>query len=133
MHPSYADIRERIADQPQWYDQHGVPRYCTFAPQHCSDIYAPEVALLEIECQACGQRFIVEALRPRIPGASKLSEIVACGDSPSYGDPPRHGNCAGETMSAWTIRVIELWTSHRGDWVRVDGLNAPPVKCTVRA
>jgi hypothetical protein len=128
MLADYADIRRRIPEPPLWFDSDGVPRYDPFHPEMCPNIYADEVALFEIECQSCGERFLVEGhgdkmdyiLRNRKP----LSERVAdwC-----YGDPPRHGgvNCpAGDTMTSIPVRCVEFWRKSRTvfDWVRVPDL-----------
>lgn len=59
MHPTYDDITGRIAEAPSWWQEGGVPRYGEFSPDRSSSIYAREVALVEIACQACGTRFKV--------------------------------------------------------------------------
>ena len=55
----YIDITERIAEPPKWWDEHGVPRYAEFSPYLVANIYAEEVVLVEIACQACRSLFPV--------------------------------------------------------------------------
>lgn len=124
MLDAYLDIRDRIDEEPAWFDRHGVPRYGEFSPYACSDVYAKEVLLLEIGCQECGQRFLVEfTWGPWLFGKS-LVEQVAVEDLPHYGDPPRHGfdgSCgAGDTMNSVEPRVVGLWRRERFDWREVD-------------
>jgi hypothetical protein len=52
----YHDIRSRIADPILWWDENGVPRYREFKPQECG-VYDVVVALVEVACQACLERF----------------------------------------------------------------------------
>jgi hypothetical protein len=40
MYRRYDDILSRIAEEPTWFDEHAVPRYCTFAPDQIANIYA---------------------------------------------------------------------------------------------
>jgi hypothetical protein len=123
MHADYMDIRSRISEPPRWFDSHGVPRYDDFTPELCPNIYADEVILMEIACQACHENFLVELhsdLMSRIypPPAGgllcrpKFSESIKPGDIPHYGDPPRHSfehSCAGDTMNCWDLRIVEFW------------------------
>jgi hypothetical protein len=39
----YEDILSRIAEPPRGFDEHGVPRYCDFAPHRIANIYAREI------------------------------------------------------------------------------------------
>lgn len=136
---------------PQWYDENGCPRY---APHHPSlgPVYADEVVLLEIACQACGMRFQVQMTQAKlheqvmatvwarhfgidnekIPPAWEghtLAAQVRDGII-HYGDPPRHCHrddvpcCAGDTMDCDDLRVLEFWRRDRGvrEWVRVPEL-----------
>jgi len=135
MYPRYTDIIDRIDEPPKWYTQHGVPRYCDFSPKTRSDVYAKEIALVAIQCQACHKSFLVEmSLSITDVGPSLLKRASTF--NLYYGDPPRHdylGECsAGDSMSSDTIRVVELWVRKRyggtivpydeelGDWVKVD-------------
>src|SRR5205085_9175 len=46
--------------KPGWYDENGTPRFAEHHPKLCPDIYATEVALLLISCQACGHEYKVQ-------------------------------------------------------------------------
>jgi hypothetical protein len=108
MHSNYEDITSRIKEEPTWYDCNGAPRYGKFSLEACPNIYAHQVVLLEIACQSCGAKFLVEmngdGLNPMSGNPKKLH----------YGDPPAHG-CVGDTMNCEDIAVIEVW--HRS-WER---------------
>jgi hypothetical protein len=133
MKESYDDIRERIKMKPLWFDDNGVPRYDKFRPNLLPDVYARECVLMEIGCQACGEKFLVSlgyspySEKWRLWGSfSKRIQMFI--DSPEktvwspihYGDPPRHeGLCAGDTMNCYDIRILEFWgRDERVDWVR---------------
>lgn len=125
MHHHYADIRDRIAERPAWWDEYGVPRYGPFDPLACANIYAREVALVLIACQNCGTEFRVcmsESLWPRQDPGGFRAAIVS--GSLHYGDPPNAGCClAGPTMNCWDRRVLEFWDRRGFDgWVRVPEL-----------
>jgi hypothetical protein len=133
MHSYYEDIRSRIKDEPQWYDCHGVPRYDKFKPQDSPNIYAEEVVLIEISCQDCNRRFLVEMnwsmmemvfnrhsesfstvmkLWLKDPDRAKHFPPV------HYGDPPAHG-CVGDTMNCYDLRIVEFWKKDSFKWSRV--------------
>lgn len=57
MHTCYNDILSRVSEDPKWFDEHAVPRYCEFSPDECADIYARQVCLLLAECQNCAREF----------------------------------------------------------------------------
>ena len=139
MYRLYSDIRDKLGE-PLWHDEHGVPRYCEFHPEHCG-IYDRHVALLEIECQSCGQRFPVSASwdhgdaiqawvsagKPqgfKWEDALELPTPTNHGGSFTFGDAPWHGErqCAGTTMTTDTIRVLQFWSrdggEHGFDWRR---------------
>lgn len=122
MHHDYSDIRSRISEQPRWFDEAGVPRYCEFAHDQTNFIYADTAVLLEIACQSCGRRFKV-CLSEWYLSRSSLAEAVQ-NRSIHYGDPPNVGCCpAGPTMSSDSLRVLEFWMigkDHR--WMRVPEL-----------
>ena len=137
MKARYRDILERIPEKPKWYDENGVPRYCTFSPKDCSSIYAYEVILLEIACQYCKEIFEVElfwekidALKTQKPGKpSKLlkewldnGKIGFC--PIHYGDPPQHNCDVGNSMNCLDLRIKEFWTmgAKSFTWVRVPDL-----------
>lgn len=124
MHHHYHDIRSRIHEEPQWFDEHAVPRYSVFTPDETADIYADEAALVEIACQACGKRFLVcmtwntwKSIRS--PHYKSLHEQIVA-KSLHYGDPPNVECCpAGPTMNCEDIRVLEYWAkNYDRDWVR---------------
>ncbi|MFH1110952.1 MAG: hypothetical protein V1790_17400 [Planctomycetota bacterium] len=121
MRHDYPDIRRRIADPILWYDSDGCPRYDSFAPGLCTNIYAREVALVEIACQACGERFQVEMHTTAFEwGVSTIAAEIT-GDCLHYGDPPFHpmgGQCSGTTMNCDDLRVLEYWVRERFDWER---------------
>lgn len=120
MLPSYADIRDKLG-KPQWWDEHGVPRYCEFGPQHVG-IYATQVVLLRIGCQACRQQFDVAMATSSMTlvfGGKPLSDRVK-NRSIHYGDPPNEGCCAaGPTMNCEDLRVVQFWYKDDNfDWRR---------------
>lgn len=129
MLTDYKDITSRIAEKPKWYDSNGVPRYDPFRPNDVPNIYAKEAVLYRIDCQACGQQFKValhwhpldDILLANIE-THPLSWWAAKGHL-SFGDPPHHGGCAGETMMSESRRILEFW-KRDGDWVRVPELES---------
>jgi len=122
MKGSYEDIRKRIKEEPKWYDMNGVPRYCDFSPSESPNIYADEVALVEIECQGCGKKFLVELNWDEMCDVDSLSKRLKKGTL-GYGDPPNHG-CVGDTMSSYLIKVVQFWKrdTKEMEWVRVKEL-----------
>lgn len=135
MHHHYQDIRDRIAEPPRWWDENAVPRYCEFEPDETADIYADEVALVEIGCQGCGTRFLVtfsESKGGRMIWAARLGKNElgpSLADrvrdrSLHYGDPPNAGCCpAGPTMNCDDYRVVQFWQKDTPfKWVRVPEL-----------
>ena len=118
MHENYTDIRERIAEEPTWYDQNGTPRYGLFHPDMCPNIYADECVLLRIACQYCAEEFDVQmsgGVLNHIENPKKLH----------YGDPPIHENnhgewcAAGATMNCEDISVLQVWLRPDfGTWTR---------------
>jgi hypothetical protein len=124
MNYDYADIRARIPEPPIWWDEYAVPRYVPFAPGLQADIYAQEVALLEIACQACGELFQVamswsfvamvhDLVAPRLAATIQAGQL-------GYGDPPNNGCCgAGASMTSNALRVLEYWARpDMFDWIR---------------
>jgi hypothetical protein len=117
MHHHYRDLTDKLGT-PLWWDECGVPRYCEFGPHETNNIYADEVALLEIACQDCGQRFKVamssslfERVNGGMPGPPlrSLADLIQHG-SIHYGDPPNNGCCpAGPTMNCEDLCVLEFW------------------------
>lgn len=118
MHQYYKDILEHVSEPPRWFDENAVPRFCEFLPKEAAHIYASEVTLLLIECQACATRFKVALselnLRDVLWDSSKrkvknISDLIA-DRSIHYGDPPNVRCCdTGPTMNSVAIRVLEYW------------------------
>lgn len=127
MNNEYHDIRSRIAEPPQWWDEYAVPRYCDFAPKHAANIYATEAALVLIQCQSCETEF-----RVCISGRGGWIAPQIRDGSLHFGDPPNTGCClGGNTMNCIDVRVIEYWRRRAGsDWERNSsleiGLGQPP-------
>jgi hypothetical protein len=136
MHHHYEDIRDRISDPPVWYDENAVPRYCNFAPSEVADIYAAEVALVEIACQNCEKPFLVAFSRSiswrimiisgiRGMTVRDIADLIR-DKSLHYGDPPNFGCCAaGPAMNCNDIRVVEYWRRKHMDWERDHLLEIP--------
>jgi hypothetical protein len=130
MKASFDDIRALTPLVPKWFDFNGTPRYCEFRPFESPNIYAREIALLEIACQSCGEVFLVEQHRDDLGKAYRracgakdidLADSVREGTI-TYRDPPHHG-CSGDSMLSITLRVVEFW--RRGsqiEWARVPEL-----------
>lgn len=114
MNACYADILDRIAEAPKWFDEHAVPRFDLFEPNKIANIYAYECALLLIACQSCGREFEVAMSRDAMDftrGAEALAMQIAK-KAIHYGDPPNVHCCAsGPTMNCDDIRVLEYWHS----------------------
>ena len=119
MHAQYDDILSRIKEAPKWWDMNGVPRFDDFHPTLCPDIYTDYVGLFLIQCEGCHQRFRVEM------HSSVFNDKMWKPPAKwHYGDAPRHGGCAGETMNCDEIAVLEFW--HREtpgrEWGRIEKL-----------
>ena len=140
----YEDITSRIGEPPAWFDDNGCPRYGMFTPSALPDIYADEAALVEIACHECKRRFRVGISANRAfetaaglrEGRSfdrllwRLAAAIA-ERSLHYGDPPIYGHaddcCAGVTMGAMTLRVIEYWRRHDPAHVGPQGIVKEPL------
>ena len=128
MKHDYPDIWKLADDliagrKPEWWDEHGVPRFAPHSPDLCPNIYALEVVLLKISCQSCGEEFKVQMstssmhavkhsmIFPDLPYRDLAAQVRA--GSIHYGDPPRHDyndNCgAGASMNCWDLAVLEFW------------------------
>lgn len=139
MHHHYKDILDRADGAPLWWDEHAVPRFCEFGPDEVANIYADEVVLLRIHCQACGYAFRVamsaewsrrwlwarERLdhpdtdaQARLTQESSLGSLIVSGRI-HYGDPPNYCCHAGATMNSVPILAAEVWTRRSMDWVRI--------------
>ena len=108
MKHDYPDIRALTTKDPLWFDSDGVPRYQKFRRELCPDPYARWVVLMQILCQRCCTRFLVEmhggVWNPE-PGPPEHLD---------YGDPPPHKGrlgekCWGDTMSSDNVAVVEVW------------------------
>lgn len=127
VHHCYEDILSRIAEEPVWFDEHAVPRYCAFTPEKVANIYADEVALVEVTCQGCRRAFRV-ALSASAPAT--LSEwpagpigIKIREKTLHYGDPPNVWCCqAGPGMNSEPRRVIEYWRRRDPKYDRIEGV-----------
>lgn len=129
MHNDYSDIRERITEEPKWWDENAVPRYCKFSPEDMADIYCDEAALVRIECQACHRSFdvafsfgISQRMQMMMRGveAAKAEAASLAADiregTLHFGDPPNIGCCpAGATMNCNDLEVLEYWTQGKPD------------------
>lgn len=136
MHEFYRDIRDRIPEDPIWFDEHAVPRYAPFSPGLCADVYAKEAVLLRILCQSCGYPMDVavtcgykyaiklgwwkreqELIEAAIKGTYLVKEIQE--NTIHYGDPPYHA-CpgGGETMNCVDVAVLQYWRNTALEWQR---------------
>lgn len=117
MNHHYRDIRSRITEEPTWFDEAAVPRYCAFSPMETANIYATEVALLLIACQACGREFRVcmtSSAMDVVLERGLVSELIQSGQL-HYGDPPNVECCpAGPTMNSVPRQVLEFWRLGKG-------------------
>jgi hypothetical protein len=125
----YKDIRDRIDEEPKWFDTHGVPRYCEMNPSECPNIYADLVMFVNIACQSCGERFNVEMHSSSMDRAMAIHrghlgeesfkvENVSIDPIRHYGDPPRHNGCAGETMNCDDPYLLEVHRKIKSEWVK---------------
>lgn len=133
MHNEYRDLIDHPAGPPKWWDENGVPRFCRHHPSACPDIYAHEVVLLKIACQACKRQFVVQM------SDSSIAQLERSGGHPDpknfardqlakairggyihYGDPPNVNCCpGGATMNCDDLRVLEYWYRKDGmTWER---------------
>lgn len=148
MNNSYDDIRQRIKEEPKWWDEEAVPRYCDFAPRETANIYADDCCLVLIECQGCRRPFHVcfsETRQGRFSRARDRLHYAGVHEPSNeeyeqmmeevtlkaaikqhllhYGDPPNVDCCAaGSVMNSIPVQVLEFWHSNKGDWERVPEL-----------
>lgn len=121
MKASYLDIKNKINAEPIWYDENGVPRYDKFSPELSPNIYADEIILLEIACQDCKQRFLVEMnwdkmrkifdrhlesfstrVQQHLKNNKEFNHSLI-----HYGDPPIHF-CVGDTENCYDLHIVEF-------------------------
>ncbi|WP_226550745.1 hypothetical protein [Celeribacter naphthalenivorans] len=107
MHVFYEDILSRIFEPVLWFDENAVPRYSDFSPDRVANIYAQEVVLLLIRCQACCREFRVAL------SSSEIKPVLASkieAQALRFGDPPNVQCCpTGPTMNSISVRVLEYW------------------------
>jgi hypothetical protein len=144
MHSYYEDIRSRIKEEPTWYDCNGVPRYGEFKPHDSPNIYANEVLLVQISCQDCRAKFLVEFNWDYTQGLFTgrhhesfttvvnlwLKDAEKAKHYPPlhYGDPPAHG-CVGDTMNCYDLKIVQFWRKgEKFDFVRVPELEVELVE-----
>lgn len=113
----YKDIKDRIDEDPKWYDEKGVPRYCEFDPDKVNNIYAKEVILLLVECQNCSEKFKVAISQDNM----QIHKVNSFKDKDyiHYGDPPRHNDPLGETMNCLDLEILEYWEQGETEWKRL--------------
>lgn len=130
MKSNYEDILSLTNKKPLWYDQNGCPRFVEFHPSLSPNIYASNVVLLEIACQACDHTFYVEMNCSTFDGdnfAERCWRFLKDKKYPMwsplhYGDPPIHG-CVGDTENCNDLQILQFWKKdyNRGlddKWVR---------------
>jgi hypothetical protein len=121
LYISYDDILNRISERPTWWDN-GIPRYGKFHPANLG-IYCNVGLLVHTECQMCGLRFDC-GTGVRYSPQDFWDRMDINPYEIGLGDPPNH-NCYGDSMSAWTIQIIECWERRDFDWVRNHGREIP--------
>jgi len=123
MKNNYDDIISHIEDPPTWYDSNGTPRYGSFRPKMCPNIYTSFVVLMRIACQYCGREFNVELHQECMfsYGQKKYPPRKW-----HYGDPPAH-DCVGDTMNCEDLEVLQVWdrSNDTMEWTRVKELEGP--------
>jgi len=126
MRCSYKDIIDRIPTPPTWWDCNGAPRFGEFHPSLSANFHAYEVILLEIACQNCKARFLVEMNADTGDWIEDPETGEEVQDSfsirePHYGDPPNSGCCLpGPSMNSYRSHIVEFWRRGQGMniWVR---------------
>ena len=140
MNNDFQDIRERIKENPTWWDCNGTPRYGKFHPSMSPNIYAEEIILLEIGCQNCSEKFLVEMnwsmmdkiSHSRESFSNRLIQLAKWkSENPKafeeympfhYGDPPFHDDMAGNTMNCEDLEIKEFWARNKQtkhEWKRI--------------
>lgn len=110
MYHCYRDILERVPEPPTWFDDHGVPRFCEFAPDQLGNIHAREAALAEVSCQFCGRLFRVTLSDAFARAPYSLGDDIRLARV-RYGDPPNVGCCdVGASMGSIMHEVLEYWS-----------------------
>lgn len=138
MLPRYDDILE-LTDScgmdPDWFDEHGVPRFRPFHPTMLG-VYDCFAVLATIRCadRHCQKPMLVGVGWPKINMLAVLTgrqdrafnnlESLATGFD--FGDPPRH-DCtgAGETMRSDVVEILQAWERPDTLWQRRADLEGP--------
>jgi hypothetical protein len=137
MNRCYSDILDRIKEEPKWFDENAVPRYCNINVNDVADIYAYEVLFAKIACQACQHEFVVAFSCGRYnPDTYLTPKVIQYLSDPDefgpllYGDPPNINCCdAGPTMNSEFKSIIEFWKhDDNHNWFRVDLDTLPKVE-----
>lgn len=136
MNQHFRDLLDLSDTPPTFWEKGGVPRFAPFEPEVVSDIYADEVALVEIACQCCDTRFKVAftssrssrtyaAMRALAQGedlheaaeAHRIENMIR-GKGLHYGDPPNICCCAaGPSMNSDTVQVLEFHKRNHPEFV----------------
>jgi hypothetical protein len=118
MNRRYEDLLSMTDEKPSFFQRDGVPRWERFEPGRSNGVYAVEVAIMEIACQGCDDRFHVMMERDSHEDRKTLGERIA-GKTIHYGDPPNVGCCdAGPTMNSEPVRIVEFWRREKFEWSR---------------
>ncbi len=135
MHYPLMDITDRIPEPPTWWLD-GIPRYCEYHPDTAT--FAPTNLLVRVCCQQCRRMFDVAIGTKAIllqgivepvlgyPFDSETGETI----SEAHDDPPFHlqddgFNCAGNTMIAEWIAVLQVWERCGRALIRRPDLEGP--------
>ena len=119
MYQCYDDILSRIAEEPVWFDEHAVPRYCKFAPDKLANIHAGETALAEVTCQVCKRMFRVAFSKANWSSGTIADAIRS--RTLHFGDPPNVCCCGNAHMNSEPRKVIEYWRRHDPQYVQREG------------
>jgi hypothetical protein len=129
---SYDDIRNRIAEEPKWWDEDGVPRYNDFNPRDTGR-YGLATVLFLIKCQRCARQFTVAQTYSQLDRAKHMATLREQieGHTLHYGDPPNVYCCpAGPSMNSVPMKTLEYWErDDRHQWTRVaelEGVDLTP-------
>jgi hypothetical protein len=115
----YDDILLRIAEEPTWFDEYAVPRYCKFGPDMIANIYAREATLAEVSCQACKRVFRV-AFSELDRQEGTIADAIRS-RTLHFGDPPNACCGIGASMNSEPRQVIEYWSRHDPKHTRREG------------
>jgi hypothetical protein len=119
VYQCYHDILSRITEEPVWFDEYAVPRYCEFAPDKLANIYAGETALAEVTCQVCLRLFRVAFSEVNWQPGTIADAIRS--RTLHFGDPPNVRCCNNADMNSEPRRVIEYWRRHDPKYVQREG------------